>query len=110
MAPPVLRSPLSRTSRPRGAPLLCDCFYLHWGNTLAPRSLSVGTLMAMDCTISYCTKGSVQNANLDRGRDLASLDNDLLAICCASANRQVRLQQRLAGPTWLHNLLDASPS
>ncbi|SRR5579875_813375 len=64
---------------PTGAPLLCDTFYLHWGNAkLAP--LSVGTLMAMDCTISYCTKGSVQNANLDRGRDLASLDNDLLAI------------------------------
>ena len=65
---------------PTGAPLLCDCFYLHWGNA-RPTSLSVGTLMAMDCTISYFTKGSVQNANLDRGRDLASLDNDLLAIC-----------------------------
>jgi len=65
---------------PTGAPLFCDCFYLHWGNTrLAP--LSVGSLMAMDCTISYCTKGSVQNGNLDRGRDLAGLDNDLLAIC-----------------------------
>jgi len=65
---------------PSGAPLLCDCLYLHWGNARST-SLSVGTLMAMDCTISYCTKGSVQNANLDRGRDLASLDNDLLAIC-----------------------------
>lgn len=65
---------------PTGAPLLCDTLYLHWGNAkLAP--LSVGTLMAIDCTISYCTKGSVQNANVDRGRDLASLDNDLLAIC-----------------------------
>jgi hypothetical protein len=64
---------------PTGAPLLCDTFYLHWGSAkLAP--LSVGTLMAMDCTISYCTKGSVQNANLDRGRDLASLDSDLLAV------------------------------
>jgi hypothetical protein len=35
----------------------------------------------MDCTITYCTKGSVPNASLDRGRDLASLDCDLLAIC-----------------------------
>ena len=65
---------------PSGAPLLCDAFYLHWGNA-RPASLSVGTLMAIDCTISYCTKGSVQNGNLDRGRDLAGLDNDLLAIC-----------------------------
>jgi hypothetical protein len=65
---------------PTGAPLLCDTLYLRWGNA-RPTTLSVGTLMAMDCTIGYCTKGSVQNANLDRGRDLASLDNDLLAIC-----------------------------
>ena len=36
--------------------------------------------MAMDCSISYCTKGTVQNGNLDRGRDLAGIDNDLLAI------------------------------
>jgi hypothetical protein len=65
---------------PTGAPLLCDCFYLFWGNAKAA-SLSVGTLMAIECTISYSTKGTVQNANLDRGRDLASLDSDLLAIC-----------------------------
>jgi len=64
---------------PTGAPLLCDCFYLHWGNA-RPAPLSVGSLMAMECTIAYCTRGSVQNGNLDRGRDLASLDNDLLAI------------------------------
>lgn len=65
---------------PSGAPLLCDAFYLRWGDA-RPSTLSAGSLMAMQCTISYCTKGSVQNANLDRGRDLASLDNDLLAIC-----------------------------
>ena len=65
---------------PTGAPLLCDTFYLHWGNTL-PAPISVGTLMTMECNISYCTKGSVQNGSLDRGRDLAGLDNDLLAIC-----------------------------
>jgi hypothetical protein len=65
---------------PSGAPPLCDCFYLRWGNA-RPASLSVGSLMEMECTVSYCTKGSVQNANLDRGRDLASLDNDVLAIC-----------------------------
>jgi hypothetical protein len=65
---------------PTGAPLLCDAFYLHWGNARSVPS-SNGALMALDCTISYFTKGSIQNANLDRGRDLASLDNDLLAIC-----------------------------
>ncbi len=65
---------------PTGAPLLCDAFYLRWGNA-RPAPASTGTLMAMDCTISYCTKGSIPNGNLDRGRDLASLDCDLLAIC-----------------------------
>ncbi len=65
---------------PTGAPLLCDTFYLYWGNA-RPVMPAAGTLMELDCTISYCTKGSIQNASLDRGRDLASLDNDLLAIC-----------------------------
>lgn len=65
---------------PTGAPLLCDTFYLHWGNA-RPAPLSVGTLVALDCTISYRTKGSIPNGSLDRGRDLASLDCDLLAIC-----------------------------
>lgn len=65
---------------PSGAPPLCDTFYLQWGNAKAA-ALTAGSLMAMECSISYCTKGSVQNASLDRGRDLASLDNDLLAIC-----------------------------
>ena len=65
---------------PTGAPLLCDAFYLRWGDA-RPVPASSGALLAMDCTISYVTKGSTQNAGLDRGRDLASLDNDLLAIC-----------------------------
>ena len=65
---------------PSGAPPLCDTFYLQWGNA-RPASNSTPMLMAMDCTVSYCTKGSMQNGSLDRGRDLASLDNDLLAIC-----------------------------
>ena len=65
---------------PTGAPLLCDTFYLHWGNA-RPAPLAAGTLMALDCTISYCTKGSIPSASLDRGRDLASLDSDLLVMC-----------------------------
>ena len=64
---------------PSGAPQLCDTFYLHWGNA-RPTSGTVG-LMAMDCAISYCTKGNLQNGGLDRGRDLATLDDELLAIC-----------------------------
>ena len=65
---------------PSGAPLLCDAYYLYWGNA-RPAALSTGSLMAMECTVSYFTKGSLQNGSLDRGRDLAGLDNDLLAMC-----------------------------
>lgn len=65
---------------PSGAPLLCEAFYLHWGNA-RPAVPVIGNMMALDCTISYCTRGSTQNGSLDRGRDLASLDTDLLAIC-----------------------------
>lgn len=64
---------------PSSAPLICDAFYLKWGDA-RPVSMPTG-LMALECTISYCTMGSVQNGNLDRGRDLGSLDSDLLAIC-----------------------------
>jgi hypothetical protein len=65
---------------PAAAPPLCDAFYLHWGS-VHPVQPSTGTMMALECTISYCTAGAEQNGWLDRGRDLASLDNDLLAIC-----------------------------
>jgi hypothetical protein len=65
---------------PTGAPQLCDTFYLKWGDA-RPAGHSVGNLMALECTIAYCTKGSIQNGSLDRGRDLAALDDDLLAIC-----------------------------
>ena len=65
---------------PVASPPLCDAFYLHWGSA-HPVQPSVGTMMALDCTISYYTSGAEQNGWLDRGRDLASLDNDLLAIC-----------------------------
>ena len=65
---------------PAAAPPLCDAYYLHWGSARMVQP-SIGTLMALDCTISYCTAGAEQNGWLDRGRDLASLDENLLAIC-----------------------------
>ena len=65
---------------PTGAPPLCDTFYLHWGNARPTTSFG-GSLMSLECTIAYCTKGSIVNGSLDRGRDLATLDNELLAIC-----------------------------
>jgi len=65
---------------PGTPPTLCDAFYLYWG-AARPARPEAGTLMEMECVISYRTKGSDANGNLDRGRDLASLDNDILAMC-----------------------------
>jgi hypothetical protein len=71
---------VAENESPGGGPPLCDAFYLHWGGA---RSVlpAAGTLMEMECVISYRTKGTDSSGNLDRGRDLASLDNDVLAIC-----------------------------
>jgi hypothetical protein len=65
---------------PSAGPPLSDAFYLHWGGARWAQP-SAGTLLEMECILSYRTKGTDQNGNLDRGRDLASLDNDILAIC-----------------------------
>ena len=65
---------------PSTPPTLCDAFYLYWSAARVARP-EAGTLMEMECVISYRTKGSDANGNQDRGRDLASLDNDILAIC-----------------------------
>ncbi len=65
---------------PSGALQPSGTFYLRWGNARTAAGFA-GGLMAMECSISYCTKGSLQSGSLDRGRDLAELDNDLLAIC-----------------------------
>jgi hypothetical protein len=66
---------------PGTPPTLCDAFYLYWGAARPVPQSGTGTLMEMECVISYRTKGSDASGNLDRGRDLASLDNDILAIC-----------------------------
>jgi hypothetical protein len=99
---------------PSAAPLLCDAFYLRWGNA-RPTVPAVGNMMALDCTISYITKGSAQNGSLDRGRDLASLDNDLLAICSppqAAKNDYSSGSPVALGSTifWTQPLLNAAQS
>jgi len=65
---------------PTAGPPLCDALYLHWG-AARPALPAAGTMMEMECVISYRTKGTEANAGLDRGRGLASLDTDVLAIC-----------------------------
>lgn len=65
--------------RPVSGPAACDVFYLHWGS-VKTLPMPGSTLCAMECTISYSTAGTSANGGEDRGRMLAAMDSDLLAI------------------------------
>ncbi len=65
---------------PSSQPRQDQAFYLEWGGA-RPMQPATSTLTAMDCTISYSSSGQSDSGGVDRGRDLAALDADLLAIC-----------------------------
>jgi hypothetical protein len=99
---------------PTGAPPLYDTYYLSWGETQAAK-LGAGSLMELQCTIAYCTQGSAEIANLDRGRELAALDSDLLAICSPPKTAKYDYSSGSAVPLgtaifWTQPMLGISPS
>jgi hypothetical protein len=60
---------------------LPDAFYIEWGAaSVMERQAGSRRLMAMDCAISYHTLGVV-DSGVDRGRELSTLDTELLNIC-----------------------------
>jgi hypothetical protein len=61
---------------------VADTFHIYWGGAKVSKAHSGGErqLMALECTIAYRTAGSGE-AGVDRGRRLARLDEELLAIC-----------------------------
>ena len=99
---------------PTGAPPLCDTFYVHWGDVQAAK-LGAGSLRALNCTITYITQGTTENANLDRGRELASLDTDLLSICSPPRAAKCDYSSGSAAPLgttifWTEPVLNLAPS
>ena len=64
-----------------------DAFYMEWGEASAVLP-AISTLMAMTCAISYASAGTEQNGGLDRGRALAELESELLAICSPRSARK----------------------
>lgn len=64
------------------SPLLPEAFYITWGAS----SAATGTerldlpLLTLTCEITYWTQGSDDLSSQDRGRTLAKLDEELLAI------------------------------
>lgn len=66
---------------PSSAEPLPNAFYIQWGQADVVEGHSgSGALMSLDVVISYYTLGSVQSM-VDRGRQLAQLDDELLSIC-----------------------------
>lgn len=65
---------------PISLPRQDEAFYLDWGSA-RPVQPATSTLTAMDCTITYTSVGQSDIGGVDRGRGLAALDADLLAIC-----------------------------
>jgi len=61
---------------------MADTFHIYWGGAKVSKAHSGGErpLMGLECTIAYRTAGSGE-AGVDRGRGLAKLDEELLAIC-----------------------------
>lgn len=57
-----------------------DTFYVEWGEVRAVQP-STSKLMAMECRVSYGSAGTDAIGGLDRGRVVAEMDSELLAIC-----------------------------
>ena len=56
-----------------------DVFVLRWTKLAANSSLPEA-LAEMECEIHYATDGNADNAGMDRGRMLAAMDGELLAM------------------------------
>lgn len=66
---------------PTSAEAQPNTFYLEWGAAQVLKGYTgAGALMSLEAAISYYTVGSVESM-VDRGRMLAELDAELLAIC-----------------------------
>jgi len=65
-----------------GAVPPCDCFRLEFGAAQVPQShrASDVALLALECSVHYATRGTSADGS-DRGRTLAAMDDELLAIC-----------------------------
>jgi hypothetical protein len=62
------------------SPLL-EVFHLNWGSAAAVTHDEPAPMFKLVCSISYATEGSDPLNAQDRGRTLAALDSELLAIC-----------------------------
>lgn len=72
-----------------------NAFYLRWGaaRVVASTQRARRPLVALDCVIFYRTSGTEDNSFTDRGRTLAALDLELLAITSPGATAKQDFSQ-----------------
>ncbi len=70
---------LVEEAEPAAAQLPGDMFVLRWGAVMVDIELP-NPLVQMQCEIHYATSGTQGNAGLDRGRCLAAMDAELIAM------------------------------
>jgi hypothetical protein len=79
---------------PTGARPLPDVFYVSWG-ALHPAKNFAGRrrpLLSVECSIEYGTAGTL-DGQVDRGRVLVALDEELLQICAPGSTPKQDFQQ-----------------
>jgi hypothetical protein len=61
---------------------LADCFYVRFGGVrrVVGSEQNGPALMAIDASVTYRTRGTI-DGSADRGRTMAALDSELLAMC-----------------------------
>ena len=72
-----------------------NAFYLRWGaaRAIAGTQHAPRPLLSLDCVIAYRTSGTEDNSFADRGRTLAALDGELLAIASPGATAKQDFSQ-----------------
>jgi hypothetical protein len=74
-----------------------DVFVLRWSGLGVETELP-SAMTAMECEISYCTSGTQAFGGLDRGRLLAAMDRELIAILQPPSTPKVNYTVQPAPP------------
>jgi len=67
-----------------------DCFRMRWTKTATDANGAL-PMVIQQCEISYETAGTATNAGMDRGRMLAAMDGELLAVLKEAPQNAVKV-------------------
>jgi hypothetical protein len=78
------------------ASIPADAFRLQWTGLRVDAAADM-PLVAMSCSIVYCTDGSAGNGGMDRGRLLAQMDAELASALAAEPHTVAKMNYAAAG-------------